>query len=61
MSTNWLPLPNKLRTLLQLLNGILVQYGWLKSLIGGKPVDKDGMPVPWFTYPAIDFIKQLDF
>jgi len=25
------------------------------------PVDKAGEPLPWYTYPAIDYINQLDF
>jgi hypothetical protein len=24
-------------------------------------VDKEGCPLPWFTYPAIEYIMQLDF
>jgi hypothetical protein len=23
-------------------------------------VTRDGLPIPWFTYPAIDFLSQLD-
>ena len=61
MNTRWIPLPGKIRSTLQLLNGILFQYGWLRSLRQGKAFDKSGNPIPWFTYPAIDFIKQFDF
>lgn len=32
--------------------------GWLTSLHRGEPVNADGEPVPWFTYPAIDFIER---
>ncbi len=39
---------------------ILKDYGWLKSKRAGRSVDAQGEPVPWFTYPAIDFIRQLD-
>jgi radical SAM protein with 4Fe4S-binding SPASM domain len=24
-------------------------------------IDKDGNPIPWYTYPAIEYLKQLDF
>lgn len=61
MNTHWIPLPSKIRSILQLLNGILFQYGWLRSLRKGKPLDQSGNPIPWFTYPAIDFINQFDF
>lgn len=33
--------------------------GWLNSIANGKPVDRDGEPIPWFTYPAIDFLTQI--
>jgi hypothetical protein len=56
---DWI-LPLKVRTLLQLLNGILFQYAWLRSLRSAKSVDARGEPLPWITYPAIDFLVQLD-
>ena len=33
--------------------------GWLRSLRAGRPVDASGAPVPWYTYPAIDFLETL--
>ncbi len=35
----------------------LVTTGWLNSLFDGLPVDAAGEPIPWFTYPAIDFLE----
>lgn len=32
--------------------------GWLESLKQGKPVNKEGKPIPWYTYPAIEFIED---
>ena len=32
--------------------------GWLKSRIVGLPVDKNGYPLPWFTYSAIYFLEK---
>ena len=52
---------NRYRPLLQLQHGFLFQYGWLKSWWRGRPVDAAGKPLPWLTYPAIDFISQFDF
>jgi len=52
--------PARLRTLCQFLYGSLHQYGWLKSLKARKPVDRLGNALPWFSYPCIDFLKQLD-
>lgn len=31
--------------------------GWLRSLAAARPVDKDGQPIPWLTYPALEFIE----
>ncbi len=35
-------------------------YGHLRSVRAGSPVDAAGQPIPWYTYPAIDFLRQLD-
>jgi hypothetical protein len=35
----------------------LVTSGWLNSVFDGRPVDAHGGPIPWFTYPAIDFLE----
>ncbi len=39
-------------------DGYLIDTGWLKSFNDKKSVDKDGNPIPWITYPAIDFIES---
>src|SRR3954463_2256551 len=36
-------------------------YGHVKSARRGKCVDVIGNPIPWYTYPAIEYLKQLDF
>jgi hypothetical protein len=43
-----------------IISHIFRDYGWLKSKKAGRSVDATGEPIPWFTYPAIDFIRQLD-
>lgn len=35
-------------------------YGHKKSCELQKPVDVLGNPLPWFTYPAIEFLRQLN-
>ena len=32
--------------------------GWLNSLSQGKPVNAQNNPIPWYTYPAIDFVED---
>ena len=36
-------------------------YGYLRSVAVEKPLDSDGEPYPWYTYPAVEYLKQLDF
>ncbi len=32
--------------------------GWLKSLKEGKSIDYNSNPLPWYSYPAIEFIED---
>lgn len=52
---------NRIRVLFQIQRGLLFRYGWLRSWWVGRSVDASGAPLPWITYPAIDFISQFDF
>ena len=36
-------------------------FGYWRSLRQREPVDRDGREIPWFTYPAIEYLNQLDF
>lgn len=40
---------------------LLVNHGYFRSVVNGAPVAADGEPLPWFTYPAIEYLKQFDF
>jgi len=31
------------------------------ALLGSRPVDKHGRPIPWYTYPMIDLLQAKDF
>ena len=37
------------------------EYGHLKTVKNWSCVDKNNNPIPWYTYPAIEYINQLDF
>jgi hypothetical protein len=39
---------------------ILSEYGYANTIEKQVPVDKLNQPLPWFTYPAIHFISQLN-
>lgn len=38
--------------------GYLLETGWFESFRSGKSVDKEITPIPWFTYSAIDFLRE---
>ena len=41
---------------------ILTQrYGYLRTVARNECIDASGRPIPWYTYPASEFIGQLDF
>ena len=42
----------------QLYSGYLIDNGWFKSFKNKAPVDKNGSPMPWLTYPFIDFLNE---
>jgi hypothetical protein len=35
-------------------------YGHFRTMRQHASVDRDGNPIPWYTYPAIEYVKQLD-
>jgi hypothetical protein len=37
----------------------LTSSGWVNSLLSGRPVDAQGNAIPWFTYPAIEFLEAV--
>lgn len=49
--------PKLLKALLSLRHKeYLVDTGWINSFKKNAPVDKNNNPIPWLTYPFIDFI-----
>lgn len=40
---------------------LLKQRGYYQSVMQETPVDSDGSPLPWITYPAMDYLSRLDF
>jgi len=45
----------------QLLQTLLIRRGYWRSLRQQLPQDAQGKALPWFTYPAIDYLSRLDF
>jgi hypothetical protein len=50
--------PQQVAWLLRTFEG---QFGHMLSRRTRLPVTTDGEPLPWYTYPAIEYLKQLDF
>lgn len=46
--------------LLWLIETVEFEYGHFRSVQVGAAVDRDDRPIPWFTYPAIEYLAQLD-
>lgn len=40
---------------------LAIEYGHLASAARGRCLDAAGRPVPWYSYPAIEYLRQLDF
>ena len=67
-----IPLKEKVKTIFRLISeprvlsslislrtwGYLVDMGWFNSFKSSKPVDKEGSPIPWFSYPAVEFLSK---
>jgi hypothetical protein len=57
---NWLLLAANWPLITRLLppgTNFFVESGWLESVLQEKPVSKAGAPIPWYTYPAIEFVE----
>lgn len=39
-------------------NGYFISTGWLKSFFYRKIIDRNNMPIPWWTYSSIKFVDQ---
>jgi len=47
--------------MLALVDGYKNNYGYLKTLINRLPCDAESQPIPWFTYPALEYLESLDY
>jgi hypothetical protein len=39
---------------------LLLEHGHAASRRAGAPIDKDGKPLPWYTYSAISYLRSID-
>ena len=54
-------LPRADRGGLACLDILETQFGHARSRRERACVNADGAPIPWYTYPAIEYLQQLDF
>jgi hypothetical protein len=43
------------------IESLLLTYGHSASNKAGRPIDREGRPLPWYTYPAIEYIESMDW
>lgn len=53
--------PSTWKAPLEAARALWFDYAHLRSAATQSAVDAGGQPVPWYTYPAIEYLKQLDF
>jgi hypothetical protein len=39
---------------------LIFDFGYGTAFLRGEAVDRNGNPIPWFTYPCVEYLKQLD-
>ncbi|MGC4013464.1 MAG: hypothetical protein QM755_02940 [Luteolibacter sp.] len=54
-------LPSDVVTSLQNYRILSKGFGQYASIKNWECIDAEGTPIPWYTYPAIEYLKQLDF
>ena len=58
-SLDWLRRRSSMAAALSLqYRGSLREEGWFESVRRGVPIDRDGRPIPWISYPALHFLKD---
>ena len=45
-------------SLIQNKESYLYTSGWMQSLEEGKPMDRDGRPMPWMNFPIVKFLEE---
>jgi hypothetical protein len=42
-------------------SNLATRYGQFRSIRQWSCLDGDGRPIPWYTYPAIEYLSHIDF
>ncbi len=54
-------LPLSIRRSLKAYKTLSIDLGHYRTTRDNSCLDENGDPIPWITYPAIDYLKQFDF
>lgn len=54
-------IPGYLKAQLRNFYILAFDYGQLKTIKNWECIDRWGNPIPWYTYPAIEFLNSLNF
>ncbi|MCX7953792.1 MAG: hypothetical protein N3A01_01225 [Bacteroidales bacterium] len=54
-------MPRHINAQIRNFNILAFEYAQLKSIKKWEPVDKNNEPIPWYTYPCIEYLSTLDF
>lgn len=54
-------IPRAVRAQLKSFKILAIDLGQWRSIKEERPVNKKGNPIPWYTYPAIEYLKRLNF
>ncbi len=54
-------LPKSVGKQLQNFNTLAVKYGQYRTIRRWECVDADNAKIPWYTYPAIEYLNSIDF
>ncbi len=52
--------PTTCETHITYLKTMAHRHGFAESVATGRPIAADGSPLPWYTYPAIEYLSQMD-
>jgi len=53
--------PQHVDQVLGVCHNLVLDCGYFRSCIEERCTDANGNPIPWYTYPAIEYLSALDF
>ena len=53
-------IPDRLKKILRNFSILAFDYGQLKTIKSGCCIDKNNQKIPWYTYPAVEYLQSLD-